>query len=166
MEEGPAGTEQACPRCRQTDFNYEDLDEGTKLVCRDCGYVLDVEVLVHQRTFDEEGALQAGVRVGAADDGRSAGQHLLLSFTVQPWVSVKPSASGNSRPAHTYHPKAVARVAAAGQACAHFNQHCERKQLITERCRNCSAACWQQLEGRPWLRRQQTTCPVTEQRTA
>lgn len=73
MEDEVADTEEACPRCHQTDFNYEDLDEGTKLVCRDCGYVLDVDVLVHQRTFDEEGALQAGVRVGAADDGRLAG---------------------------------------------------------------------------------------------
>jgi hypothetical protein len=62
-----------CPRCQQADFNYEDLDEGTKLVCRDCGYVMDAVVLVHQRTFDEEGALQAGVLVGQADDGRLAG---------------------------------------------------------------------------------------------
>jgi hypothetical protein len=68
-----ADEQQACPRCHQTDFNYEDLDEGTKLVCTDCGYVLDELVLVHQRTFDEEGALQAGVRVAETDDGRMAG---------------------------------------------------------------------------------------------
>lgn len=68
-----AEAESCCPRCQQADFNYEDLDEGTKLVCRDCGYVMDAVVLVHQRTFDEEGALQAGVHVGEADDGRLAG---------------------------------------------------------------------------------------------
>lgn len=68
-----ADEQQTCPRCHQTDFNYEDLDEGTKLVCTDCGYVLDELVLVHQRTFDDEGALQAGVRVAETDDGRMAG---------------------------------------------------------------------------------------------
>ncbi len=75
MEEAAAEEEpqQACPRCHQTDFNYEDLDEGTKLVCTDCGYVLDEIVLVHQHAFDEEGALQTGVRVAEDDDGRMAG---------------------------------------------------------------------------------------------
>lgn len=66
-------SQQPCPRCQQTDFNYEDLEEGTKLVCRDCGYVLDEIVLVHQRGFDDDGVLQAGVRVAEADDGRMAG---------------------------------------------------------------------------------------------
>jgi transcription initiation factor TFIIIB Brf1 subunit/transcription initiation factor TFIIB len=75
MNESEAADEQqACPRCHQTDFNYEDLDEGTKLVCRDCGYVREDVVLVHQRTFAEDTAVQSGVRVAEADDGRVAGE--------------------------------------------------------------------------------------------
>lgn len=76
-ESEAADDQQACPRCHQTDFNYEDLDEGTKLVCRDCGYVREDVVLVHQRTFDEDTALQSGVRVAEADDGRVAGEGLV-----------------------------------------------------------------------------------------
>lgn len=74
MEGADGADQQECPRCKQRDFNFEDLDEGTKLVCIDCGYVLDTVVLVHQRTLDEEGALQAGIRVAEADDGRLAGE--------------------------------------------------------------------------------------------
>jgi hypothetical protein len=65
--------QQACPRCRQADFNYEDLDEGTKLVCRECGFVLDDVVLVHHAEHEEDGSLRRGAFVSARDDGRIAG---------------------------------------------------------------------------------------------
>jgi hypothetical protein len=165
MEVEPADTEQACPRCQQTDFNYEDLDEGTKLVCRDCGYVLDVEVLVHQRTFDEEGALQAGVRVGAADDGRLAGEqlHLLLSSAVQLWVFGQPCSKGHlAASSHISSDKHI--KGCSSRSCLRtLYQRCESRGLNAVRCRNCW---WQQLEGQPGLSRQQTPRAVTKQGTA
>lgn len=93
----------ACPRCQQTDFNYEDLDEGTKLVCGDCGYVLDAVVLVHQRTYDEAGGRQDGVRVGETDDGgvtgeqRGASQHV-CSTAAATWWGVHHAQTSPSSP--------------------------------------------------------------------
>lgn len=78
MEEGPDDPlTQPCPHCHQNDFNYEDLDGGEKLVCRDCGYVLDEVVLVHQRALDDAGMPQPAAWVSETDDGRAAGASLI-----------------------------------------------------------------------------------------
>lgn len=61
--------QQQCPQCGQDSFDFEDTPIG--LVCS-CGFVVDDTILVHQRSYDAEGAAP-GVYVAAEDDGTKAG---------------------------------------------------------------------------------------------